>query len=119
MSRCNPVIWQRRKSGIFRISLPVGSVLWSHQQHLISSTYPFQNLEKQYLQANVKRKGEKAVRKKKNSQKLNDHANAATAAGMTCGQQAAEYAKAVIVRPVPSGYRKAGEFTRKKWEEDL
>ncbi len=60
------------------------------------------------------------MRKKKNSQKLNDHANAATAAGMTCGQQqAAEYAKAVIVRPVPNGYRKAGEFTRKKWEEDL
>ncbi len=58
------------------------------------------------------------MRKKKNSQKLNDYANAA--AGMTYGQkQAAEYAKAVIVKPVPAGCRKAGEFTRKKWEEDL
>lgn len=53
------------------------------------------------------------MRKKKNSQKLNDYANAAAAAGMTYGQQA------VTVRPEPAGYRKAGEFTRKKWEEDL
>ncbi len=60
------------------------------------------------------------MRKKKNSQKLNDYANAAAAAGMTYGQkQAAEYAEAVTVRPVPAGYRKAAEFTRKKWEEDL
>lgn len=59
------------------------------------------------------------MRKKKNSQKPNDYANAVAAAGMTYGQQAAEYAKAVIVRPVPAGYRKAAEFTRKKWEEDL
>lgn len=57
--------------------------------------------------------------KKKNSQKLNDYENAAAAAGMTYGQQSAEYTKAVIVRPVPAGYRKAAEFTRKKWEEDL
>lgn len=60
------------------------------------------------------------MRKKKNSQKLNDYANEAAAAGMTYGQkQAAEYAETVIVRPVPAGYRKAAEFTRKKWEEDL
>lgn len=60
------------------------------------------------------------MRKKKNSHKLNDYANAAAAAGMAYGQQqAAEYAKAVIVRPVPAGYRKAAEFNRKKWEEDL
>ncbi|MEZ3426344.1 MAG: hypothetical protein K1W13_02920 [Lachnospiraceae bacterium] len=58
--------------------------------------------------------------RKKKSQKLNDYANAATAAGMTYGQkQASEYEKAVTVSPVPAGYRKAGEFTRKKWEEDL
>ena len=60
------------------------------------------------------------MRKKKNNRKLDDYANEAAAAGMTYGQQqAAEYAKAVIVRPVPAGYRKVGEFTRKKWEEDL
>lgn len=60
------------------------------------------------------------MRKKKNSQKLNDYANAEAAAGMTYGEkQAEEYARAVIVRPVPAGCRKAGEFTRKKWEEDL
>lgn len=60
------------------------------------------------------------MRKKKNSQKQNDYANAAAAAGMAYGEkQAEEYAKAVIVKPVPAGYRKAAEFTRKKWEEDL
>ena len=59
------------------------------------------------------------MRKKKNIQKLDDYANEA-AAGMTYGQQqAAEYAEAVMVRPVPAGYRKAAEFNRKKWEEDL
>jgi len=58
--------------------------------------------------------------RKKKSQKLNDYANAAAAAGMTYGQkQAAEYAAQVKTSPVPAGYRKAGEFTRKKWEEDL
>lgn len=51
------------------------------------------------------------MRKKKNSQKLDDYANAEAAAGMAYGQQqAAEYAKAVIVRPVPAGCRKAGEI---------
>lgn len=60
------------------------------------------------------------MRKKKDSQKLNDYANAAAAAGMTYGQkQAAEYAAQVKIRAVPAGCRKAGEFTRKKWEEDL
>lgn len=59
------------------------------------------------------------MRKKKNSQKLNDYANAAAAAGMAYGQQAEEYKKAVIVKPVPAGYRKTAEFNRKKWEEDL
>ena len=40
--------------------------------------------------------------RKKKSQKLNDYANAATAAGMTYGQkQASEYEKAVTVSPVP------------------
>lgn len=58
------------------------------------------------------------MRKKKNS--LNDYANEAAAAGTSYGQkQAAEYAAQVKIRPVPEGYRKAGEFTRKKWEEDL
>ncbi|MDE5802142.1 MAG: hypothetical protein K2I22_04390 [Lachnospiraceae bacterium] len=60
------------------------------------------------------------MRKKKKSQGLNDYANEAAAAGTTYGQkQAAEYAAQVKVRPVPDGYRKAGEFTRRKWEEDL
>lgn len=60
------------------------------------------------------------MRKKKNSQKLNDYADAAAAAGIAYGQQQAEeYKKAVIVKPVPAGYRKTAEFNRKKWEEDL
>lgn len=58
--------------------------------------------------------------RKKNSQKLNDYANAAAAAGTSYGQkQASEYAAQVKISPVPANYRKAGEFTRKKWEEDL
>lgn len=49
-----------------------------------------------------------------------DYANAAAAAGTSYGQkQAAEYAAQVKIGQVPEGYRKAGEFTRKKWEEDL
>ena len=60
------------------------------------------------------------MRKKKNSQGLNDYANEAAAAGTIYGQkQAAEYAAKVKTGPVLDGYRKAGEFIRKKWEEDL
>lgn len=52
--------------------------------------------------------------------KLNTYANEASAAGLTYGQkQAKEYAAAVKIAPIPPGYRKVGDFTRKKWEEDL
>lgn len=48
------------------------------------------------------------MRKKKDSQKLNDYANAATAAGLSYGKkQAQEYGKQVRIGPVPEGYRKA------------
>ncbi|MBD5498044.1 MAG: hypothetical protein HDR11_09830 [Lachnospiraceae bacterium] len=58
------------------------------------------------------------MKKKKSS--LNEYANEAAAAGVTYGQkQAREYAEKVKIRPVPDGYRKAAEFSRKKWEEDL
>lgn len=54
------------------------------------------------------------------NKELETYASEAAAAGLTYGQkQQREYAAAVKIGPIPAGYRKAGEFTRKKWEEDL
>lgn len=58
--------------------------------------------------------------KGKKNVNLNDYANAASAAGLTYGQkQAQEYASAVKISQIPPEYRKAVEFQRKKWQEDL
>ena len=63
---------------------------------------------------------EGTVMARKNIKKLETYASETTAAGLTYGQkQQQEYAAAVKISPIPEGYRKVGEFTRKKWEEDL
>lgn len=60
------------------------------------------------------------MKKTKKCNDLDQYEKEARAAGLTYGQkQAQEYASAIKVQRTPAGYREAGEFIRKKWNEDL